>query len=276
MVRGAIRRAADRSALVARVSPQDLAACRAAIPGIMEEMGGISRLEVVDDPRVSPGSCLLETNAGDVDATVESQLARILEALAAPPDETLVQGSAVSLVDLGPARTRLRVLDPYRMNGRVSELIGLVVESRGPEASVGERCEIHVPGTRTGAPPLQAEVVGFREGKTLLMPLGDASGVGPGQTVVASGGAVQVDVGAGPARPRAGRPRPPDRRPARPGDRGAPAHRRARRPTCCAAPRSASPWPSASGPSTRSCRAGAASGSASSPDRAWARARRWG
>jgi flagellum-specific ATP synthase len=103
----------------------------------------------------------------------------------------------VSLVDLAPARARLRTLDPYRMNGRVSELIGLVVESRGPEASVGERCEIHVPGTRTGAPPLQAEVVGFREGKTLLMPLGDATGVGPGQTVVASGGAVQVDVGVG-------------------------------------------------------------------------------
>jgi flagellum-specific ATP synthase len=103
----------------------------------------------------------------------------------------------VSLIDLAPARARLTALDPYRMNGRVSELIGLVVESRGPEASVGERCEIHVPGTRTGTPPLQAEVVGFREGRTLLMPLGDASGVGPGQTVVASGGAVQVDVGDG-------------------------------------------------------------------------------
>jgi flagellar assembly protein FliH len=90
VVRGAIRRAADRSSLVARVSPLDLAACRAAVPAIMEEMGGIARLEVVDDPRVSPGSCLLETSAGDVDATVESQLGRILEALAAPPDETLV------------------------------------------------------------------------------------------------------------------------------------------------------------------------------------------
>jgi flagellar assembly protein FliH len=90
VVRGAIRRAADRSALVARVNPRDLAACRAAAPAIMEEMGGIARLEVVDDPRVSPGSCLLETSVGDVDATVESQLARILEALTAPPDETLV------------------------------------------------------------------------------------------------------------------------------------------------------------------------------------------
>jgi len=94
VVRGAIRRAADRSALVARVSPRDLAACRAAAPAIMEEMGGIARLEVVDDPRVSPGSCLLETASGDVDATVESQLARILEALTAPPDETLVERPA--------------------------------------------------------------------------------------------------------------------------------------------------------------------------------------
>lgn len=91
VVRGAIRRAADRSRLVARVNPGDLAACRAAAPRIMEQMGGISRLEVVDDPRVSQGSCLLETPAGDVDATIESQLARILEALSAPPDETLVE-----------------------------------------------------------------------------------------------------------------------------------------------------------------------------------------
>ena len=100
-------------------------------------------------------------------------------------------------VDLAPARARLRALDPYRMNGRVSELIGLVVESRGPEAGVGERCEIMLPGHRTGRPPLQAEVVGFREGRTLLMPLGDPAGISPGQTVVATGGALRVDVGTG-------------------------------------------------------------------------------
>ena len=103
----------------------------------------------------------------------------------------------MSAMDLAPARERLRALDAYRMNGRVSELIGLVVESRGPEASVGERCEILVPGHRAGRPPLQAEVVGFREGRTLLMPLGEPAGVGPGQTVVATGGAVRVDIGAG-------------------------------------------------------------------------------
>ncbi len=99
------------------------------------------------------------------------------------------------MIDLEAARRTVRDLDPYRLNGRVSELIGLVVESRGPEAGVGERCEIHVQGHRTGRPALQAEVVGFREGRTLLMPLGDAGGVGPGQTVVAAGGPLRVGVG---------------------------------------------------------------------------------
>lgn len=90
VLRGAIRRASDRSQLVARVSPSDLAACREAAPTILLEMGGISRFEVVDDPRIMPGSCVLETAAGDVDATFESQLARVLEALVAPPDETMI------------------------------------------------------------------------------------------------------------------------------------------------------------------------------------------
>ncbi|WP_217915182.1 FliH/SctL family protein [Miltoncostaea marina] len=91
VLRGAIRRAADRSALVAMVHPADLSACRAAAPGILESMGGIARLDVVDDPRVGRGSCVLQTTGGDVDATFESQLARVLEGLTAPPDELLVE-----------------------------------------------------------------------------------------------------------------------------------------------------------------------------------------
>jgi flagellum-specific ATP synthase len=91
-------------------------------------------------------------------------------------------------------RERIRTADPYRLNGRVSELIGLVVESRGPSARVGERCEVQVAG-RAGGAPLDAEVVGFREGKTLLMPLGEAAGIGPGQTVIASGAPLKVGLG---------------------------------------------------------------------------------
>jgi flagellar assembly protein FliH len=90
VLRGAIRRAADRSRLVARVNPRDLATCRAAVPVVIDEMGGIAGLEVIDDPRIDRGSCVLETATGDVDATFESQLARVLEALRAPPDGSLV------------------------------------------------------------------------------------------------------------------------------------------------------------------------------------------
>lgn len=94
VLRGAIRRAADRSALVARVSPDDLATCRALAPTILEEMGGIGSLEIVDDPRIGVGSCVLETSGGDVDATFPSQLGRVMDALFAPPDHSLVAPAA--------------------------------------------------------------------------------------------------------------------------------------------------------------------------------------
>lgn len=86
----------------------------------------------------------------------------------------------------------LRAVDPVRLNGRVEEIVGLVIESRGPRASLGEICLVY--GGRN-APPVRAEVVGFRAGRVLLMPLGDLSGVGPGSEVVATGKPLQVPVG---------------------------------------------------------------------------------
>lgn len=91
VLRGAIRRAGDRSRLIARVSPADLDTCRALAPGILDEMGGIGSLEIVDDARIGAGSCVLETANGDVDATFPSQLSRVLDALFAPPDQSLVE-----------------------------------------------------------------------------------------------------------------------------------------------------------------------------------------
>jgi len=77
-----------------------------------------------------------------------------------------------------------------------------------------------VRGHRTGH-SLDAEVVGFRDGRTLLMPLGEPAGVGPGQTVVAAGQALRVGVGEsllgrvldGLGRPMDGRPAPAGCRP---------------------------------------------------------------
>ena len=66
--------------------------------------------------------------------------------------------------------------------GRVVQLIGLVIESEGPLASVGEVCRIAA--TRNQGATL-AEVVGFRGHHLLLMPLGEIHGIHPGCEVVA-------------------------------------------------------------------------------------------
>jgi flagellum-specific ATP synthase len=82
--------------------------------------------------------------------------------------------------------------DLHRRHGRVSDLIGLIVEATGLEAEVGEVCEI---ATGRGRAPVPAEVVGFRKRRTLLMPLGELHGIGPGNVVTATGEPVRVPVG---------------------------------------------------------------------------------
>ena len=76
--------------------------------------------------------------------------------------------------------------------GKVSKVVGLTIEADGPEVNIGELCEIHAARFRK---VVYAEVVGFRDNKVLLMPLGDMSGVGPGNKVVATGTNLSVSVG---------------------------------------------------------------------------------
>ena len=86
----------------------------------------------------------------------------------------------------------MRSADPYRVGGRVAEVIGLVVESNGPEVEIGEICSIG--DTRRGETVL-AQAVGFRTGRTLLMPLAGMQGIRPGAEVVATGRALMAPVG---------------------------------------------------------------------------------
>src|SRR5256885_16164701 len=76
--------------------------------------------------------------------------------------------------------------------GRVVQLTGLVIESEGPLASMGEVCRID--STRDESATL-AEVVGFRNHHLLLMPLGEIHGIHPGSEVTALGAPLQVPVG---------------------------------------------------------------------------------
>lgn len=76
--------------------------------------------------------------------------------------------------------------------GKVSRVVGLTIESVGPEVSIGEVCTV---SSAKGSEKITAEVVGFKENKVLLMPLGDMSGIGPDSTVVATGNSLKVGVG---------------------------------------------------------------------------------
>ncbi len=84
--------------------------------------------------------------------------------------------------------------DLARRHGFVSNLIGLIIEATGLHAEVGEVCLV---GTDRNRAAVSAEVVGFRDGRTLLMPLGELHGIGPGTRVLASGAPFRIAVGDG-------------------------------------------------------------------------------
>ncbi|MHB0912668.1 MAG: flagellar protein export ATPase FliI [Armatimonadota bacterium] len=83
-------------------------------------------------------------------------------------------------------------LNTMKLNGRVSQVVGVIVESKGPAAHLGEVCEIRY---KRGCPPVLAEVVGFREDAVLLMPLGEMEEIAPGSEVIALGTSLKVRVG---------------------------------------------------------------------------------
>lgn len=87
---------------------------------------------------------------------------------------------------------QLKHLDPIRVNGKVTQVIGLTVESEGPDAKIGDVC--HIYPLKADAPVL-AEVVGFRNNKVILMPLGELQAIGPGCEVVSTSKPLTVQVG---------------------------------------------------------------------------------
>ncbi len=86
----------------------------------------------------------------------------------------------------------LEQLPLVKINGRVAQVVGLVAESQGPDVRVGDLCRICF---RDGSHGLDAEVVGFRDDRVLLMPLGDLREVGPGCDVISTNHPLEVGVG---------------------------------------------------------------------------------
>lgn len=95
-----------------------------------------------------------------------------------------------------------RVLDRYvqavdkcvtlSQQGKVTEVVGLVISSTGPSSSIGEVCRIY---PKEGGKPVMAEVVGFKNRQVMLMPLGEMRGINPGSVVEATGTTLEVGVG---------------------------------------------------------------------------------
>lgn len=82
---------------------------------------------------------------------------------------------------------------PVRSIGTVTRTVGLLVESRGPAVGVGEFCEIL---TRAGT-QIRTQVIGFRDGQVLSMPLEEVAGLQLGDTIVARAGESRVAVSDG-------------------------------------------------------------------------------
>lgn len=82
--------------------------------------------------------------------------------------------------------------DPIRSNGKVTQVIGLVIESMGPAVALGEMC--HVRSWDDGM-VTSAEVVGFKGNRVLLMPLGEMSRIAQGSEVTACREPFSIGVG---------------------------------------------------------------------------------
>ncbi len=94
---------------------------------------------------------------------------------------------------LTPLIHKLDKAQGYREVGHVDQVIGLIIESQGPKARIGDLCEIETDDPNQ--PILPAEVVGFKSGKLLLMPLGEMANLSPGCRVTNTGHPFQVSVG---------------------------------------------------------------------------------
>ena len=81
--------------------------------------------------------------------------------------------------------------DPIKCTGRVSKVQGILIESRGPQAVIGEICKIELPG---GRGTIRAEVVGLRNEIVQLMAFEETGGLEAGSRVIASGSRLEVPV----------------------------------------------------------------------------------
>lgn len=83
-------------------------------------------------------------------------------------------------------------VETLKISGKITQIVGLVIESQGPSVNLGDLCYI---SPRNDGAKIPAEVVGFRQNRVLLMPIGEMQGIGPGCEVFSAHQALKVNVG---------------------------------------------------------------------------------
>jgi flagellum-specific ATP synthase len=97
-----------------------------------------------------------------------------------------------STIDFNKYYSVLENINTLEYAGRVTKIVGLAVEASGPASKIGDICEMY---TLNGERSVRTEIIGFREGHTLLMPFGSVEGVGLGSYVMYTGKSLRVPVG---------------------------------------------------------------------------------
>ena len=95
------------------------------------------------------------------------------------------------MMKLEPYYEKLKRLETCRWTGAVTELVGLLVESNGPAAAIGDFCEISTRDGRT----IRTQVIGFRDGRVLSMPLEETDGLHLGDPITARKEDARMEVG---------------------------------------------------------------------------------
>ena len=124
----------------------------------------------------------MEENGANVDGAALAAASLLLEE---SPFENALEGVAERL------ERRLETIPLLNKVGRVAQISGLVIESDGPNVAIGDVCKVTAPNGE----PIYAEVVGFRDHRILMMPLGDMHRIHPGAIVSASGYGAAMPVG---------------------------------------------------------------------------------
>lgn len=84
-------------------------------------------------------------------------------------------------IDLKKYQSFVETCSFVKKTGKLNRIIGLLIEADGPGVAIGSICSINSQASR----PVMAQVVGFRDNRTLLMPLGDVHGIEPGSVIEA-------------------------------------------------------------------------------------------